>query len=154
MKKIILGVFISTMTLVGCGGQQTSSNELTATSTESSTTQSLSCVSVEEYQQASPITQRLIDQIDAALAALESLNRNSNESIKAALVNVSIDNDGLLPNSIIIGKMGASDKVDMTDSCKICEGKSAYECISKAIEGKNNLDIMVSKKDGCIEFNW
>jgi hypothetical protein len=106
-----------------------------------------SCVTTEEYQKASVLEKKLINQIDAAIAGLEIMSKSFSTS---ELITFSAKGDApLFSNAVVI----CLDKVDttLTRNCKICKGESGITCIRDMAE---DVDIQIKKEGDCYKLMW
>jgi cell division protein FtsX len=120
-------------------------------------------VKPDEYAQSSPRVKRMIDQIDAAVNALNVMSKNKDFTNYEAVISVSKDPDNKFSNSIIISasedqsnaRVGAAPD----HKCTICGVSSAYQCINEIQDymdanHKNELDIHIKrvtiKGDDCV----
>lgn len=154
MKKLIFSVMTVAFVLIGCGQKENTTPVTNDTS--GATAKYQSCVTAEEYQQASPIEKKLINQIDATIAALEVMKREDDSDEIVSLITVSLRDDNLLSNMTLIGKDKASttEISEMDNSCKVCKEESAYECIKQIAAAENELGVYVKNKDACVEVYW
>lgn len=118
-----------------------------------------SIVSESEYSSASEFTKRMINQIDGAIAALEVLGENKDNSDLEALVSITKDKDNKFKNAIVIAKPELEmDSEKLSGSCTVCGVRSAYQCL-RQIEADDSLGEEFSVKvkrleNGCVRISW
>ena len=123
-------------------------------------------VSSDEYAKSTPRVKRMIDQIDAAVNALDVLSNNKDFNNYEAIVSVSSDPKNMFSNSIIISaseEKSAARAAAPDHKCLICGVRSAYDCIDEINDymdanHKNELDIHIKRVtrngDKCIELTY
>lgn len=114
----------------------------------------------EEYNKASDFGKRMINQIDASIAALDVLKDNEDNKDLVAIVSISKNKNDKFRNAILISKIDEGDQPDnvLHGSCKVCGIRSAYACLEK-IENDDSLgnefDVHVKRLgNGCIAVSW
>lgn len=117
-----------------------------------------SIVTEEEYNSANDFDRRMINQIDAAIAALEVLKENADNSDLSAIVSVSKNKNNAFSNAIIIAKEELSNDEEVKASCEVCVVRSAYSCLKKITNDESlgdEFDVHVKRKsNGCVEISW
>jgi hypothetical protein len=118
-----------------------------------------SIVTEDEYNNATEFEKRMINQIDAAIAALDVLNNNKDNSNLSAIVSISKNVNNNFSNAIIISKNEKSqEEILVSGSCTVCGVRSAYSCLKK-LEADSSLgddfDVHVTRLDnGCVKLTW
>jgi hypothetical protein len=119
----------------------------------------LSIVTEEEYNSASEFNKKMINQIDASIAALDVLKLNSDNLDLNAIVSISKDLNNKFSNAIIISKIEKNQEdVIVAGSCNVCGVRSAYSCL-KMINADDSLgdtfDVTVTRlNNGCVKLTW
>lgn len=119
-----------------------------------------SIVSQSEYDSATKFEKRVINQIDAAIAALDVLNKNSFNQDFEAIVSISENSEDKFANGILLSKKESSQlNADMVrkGSCEV-SSSSAYKCIKEITKGEasgDNLEVEVKRNEnGGITISW
>lgn len=118
-----------------------------------------SIVTQEEYNSATVFEKRMINQIDASIAALDVLNKNSNNQDLEAIVSISKNINDKFSNAIIISKVETNQTLaPLHGSCNVSGISSAYSCL-KTIKAdktlKDEFDIHVKRNaDGSVTLTW
>ncbi len=150
-------------TLTSCEKNEISTNRAEVR-VQDNTISYTSCVSNDEYVNASSIQKKIINQVDGALAAMELMRRDSSLIELHAIISVSSNAENKFSNSIIVCKEENLEDENLSQkapsssrSCKVCGVKSAYNCIdkiSKDMESKKEFDVHVKKDGDCVILSW
>jgi type I restriction-modification system DNA methylase subunit len=103
---------------------------------------------------------RMINQIDASIAALDVLKDNEDNKDLVAIVSISKNKDDKFRNAIILSKVDKGEQPDevLHGSCKVCGIRSAYACLEKIQDDDslgNEFDVHVKRlDDGCVAVSW
>lgn len=114
----------------------------------------------EEYNQASDFEKRMINQIDASIAALDVLKDNEDNKDLVAIVSISKNKDDKFRNVIILSKVDKGEQPDelLSGSCKMCGIINASGCLKKIQDDNslsNEFDVLVKRlDDGCVAVSW
>ncbi|MFV0390766.1 MAG: hypothetical protein ACK5KP_02605 [Paludibacteraceae bacterium] len=164
MKKIIYGFIIVAITLVACDKNDLSTNPAEI-KVQDNTISYTSCVSMDEYENASSIEKKIINQIDGALVAMELMKRDDSSIELDAIISISSDPENGFSNYMIITKSEPSVRdnlkqdapAESSHSCEICNVKSAYSCVKQIIKDTESLtefDVHVERIGGCVKLSW
>ncbi len=125
-------------------------------------------VKPEEYKKASYFQKRLINQIDAAVNALDILSQDTHIQYEA-MVSVSKNVNEKFSNSLLIAPIESSHETTNTKSarvseadgkCHVCGMTSAWSCIKEVEEYMNKksldeIDVHVKRtSDGCVDITY
>lgn len=139
MKKLFLGLIATVLFSTVNYGQEKASIE--------------SCVSQKEYAAFNEQEKKVINFIDAGIAALKGMELNGSVSKKyTALINVSAKG-GKLENSVIISE---TENLPSIHSCTICNFVSGMICIRKIINdlGNGTITITLQRDGDCYRVTW
>lgn len=163
MKIFFYLLAIVAVTLVSCDNSELSTNPAEV-KVQDNTISYTSCVSSDEYKDASAIEKKIINQVDGALAAMKLMKRDDSSVELNAIISVSLDSHNNYSNSIIVSKDETStiQKVKQnasasSRSCKVCGLSSAYDCvkkISKDMASQTEFDVHVKKAGDCVVLSW
>ncbi|GEM_PF-5610595 len=117
-----------------------------------------SIVTEKEYNSANDFDQRMINQIDAAIAALDVLKENKDNLDLTAIVSLSKNKDDAFSNAIIISKQEVSKEVALGGSCEVEGDRSAFSCLKKMRSDESlgdEFDVHVkTKSNSSVEISW
>jgi hypothetical protein len=158
MKNVFLSLafmLIGSFAFANTNGNNSSNVEVTLIERDSK----YSIVTEDEYNNATEFEKRMINQIDAAIAALDVLNKNKDNSNLSAIVSISKNVKNNFSNAIIISKIeNNKEEITFSGSCSVCGVRSAYSCLKK-LEADDSLgntfDVHVTRQsNGCVSLTW
>ena len=140
MKKLFLGLIATVMFSSICHSQEKVVLE--------------SSVSQEEFKASSESEKRLLNFIDAGIAALKGLElQGPTEKKYAAIISFS-SKDDKLQNSVIISE--SEGELPSAQSCVVCGTRTAVLCIKRIISSLGNgpLIITLEREGDCYKVSW
>ena len=163
MKKLfkvltVFAVLFSTVAFAKSINKEDPKNQVKVTMVERNGKKSVA--TEEEYNKASDFGKRMINQIDASIAALDVLKDNEDNKDLVAIVSISKNKDDKFRNAIILSKVDKGEQPDevLHGSCKVCGIRSAYACLEKIQDDDslgNEFDVHVKRlDDGCVAVSW
>lgn len=163
MKKLlkslsVFAILISTIVFAKTSNYEEPKNQVKITMVDRNGKKSVA--TEEEYNTASDFGKRIINQIDASIAALDVLKDNKDNKDLIALVSISKNKNNKFSNAIIISKIDKGENPEgvLRGSCKVCGIRSAYACLEKIeddVSLGDEFDVHIKRlDDGCISVSW
>ena len=125
-------------------------------------------VTPQEYQQASALQKRFINQVDAAVNSIDILSKDNKKIQYEAIITLNRDAENTLANSLIVGlKENSVDDINSRNArmaspdgeCHVCGLRTAYACIREVEEymdkkHKNSVSATIARtSDGCVHIH-
>lgn len=142
MKKLILGLITAVLFSFGCHAQSKTTIE--------------SVESQQEYSKLSESDQKLVNYLDAAIAALKGMNLNG-ATKQHYVASISIDlKNSKLSNNIIVSEVSEPTQTDSAQSCTFCGAVSGRVCYKKIQTSLQNGTVVVTVEQigDCIRLTW
>ena len=121
-------------------------------------------VTSDEYLNATDLEKRFIDQIDAAVNAIDILKKNNSSLDYEAIISIDKDSKNKLTNSIMIGLVDnssdANSRVAKPDGkCHVCGLSSAMSCVKEVGEymdahHTDHVTATITRSGGCVDIAY
>jgi hypothetical protein len=156
MKKLFLLPFVM-FSLVACVGKGANTQP---ENVGIEVGNAFSCVTAEEYANATDLERKIINQIDASVAALEIMAKTYPITELVAMLFISKNDENRFYNSIVIGLNDAgitSKWAKGVGSCRVCGISSGISCVKQIIHDMaqvDEFDVLVKRDGSCYKLTY